>query len=59
MGTKDQNIDPPQKPRDVELTNDSLLNGENEEARPAANRGGQSGSTGPSAGSPGGRSGSS
>ena len=44
MGMNDQNNDSPQKPRDVELTNDSLMNGENGgRPQPQQNRGGPSG----------------
>jgi transcription termination factor Rho len=47
MGTNDHDSDSPppvEQPRDVDLTNDSLLNGENgdaQPARPAQNRGGE------------------
>jgi len=44
MGMNDQNNDPPQHPRDVELTNDALMSGENGGRRePQQNRGGPSG----------------
>jgi transcription termination factor Rho len=44
MGMNDQNNDSPQQPRDVELTNDSLMNGENGgRPQPQGNRGGPQG----------------
>jgi transcription termination factor Rho len=44
MGMNDQNNDSPQQPRDVELTNDSLMNGENGgRPQPQQNRGGPQG----------------
>jgi transcription termination factor Rho len=44
MGMNDQNNDSPQQPRDVELTNDSLMNGENGgRPQPQSNRGGPQG----------------
>jgi len=44
MGMNDQNNDSPQQPRDVELTNDSLMNGENGgRQQPQQNRGGPQG----------------
>jgi transcription termination factor Rho len=43
MGTNDQNNDSSPQKRDVELTNDSLLNGENGGRRDQQNRGGPSG----------------
>jgi len=44
MGMNDQNNDSPQQPRDVELTNDSLMNGENGgRQQPQQNRGGSPG----------------
>ena len=44
MGMNDQNNDSPQQPREVELTNDSLMNGENGgRPQPQSNRGGPQG----------------